>query len=175
MSVYTPQQIGQSLIGQGQIGQSQIGQGQQLLGIQGPGLGQQLPLLVTELSLRCAGTAVNAMVEQLRIDPQILMGIQTQGQIPPQAWSSVLTECARRIAPIVHMTLAQIISQGQGQIGEIPGQIGQMPGQQIQGQMGPLQGQGQQIQGQMGQYGQLQGLQGSGMYGQPQYGQLPGM
>ncbi|MGW7368383.1 hypothetical protein ACWGI8_34430, partial [Streptomyces sp. NPDC054841] len=180
MSVYTPQQIGQpqtqqpygqppmgqqlysqSPFGQqqqpfGQQGQGQFGQGQQPFGMQGQ---QQLPLLVTELSLRCAATAVSAVTEHLRTDPQILMGIQAQGQIPPHAWSMVLTECARRIAPIVHTALAQIT--GQGQAGQY-GQIGQFPGQQMQGQPG-----------QFGQFGQIHG---QGMFGQqPQYGQLSGL
>ncbi|MFB7868020.1 hypothetical protein [Streptomyces sp. NPDC056069] len=62
--------------GSGQQGQGQFGQ-QQPFGMQGmPGQGihQQLPLLVTELALRCSATAVSAVVEQLRQDPQILMG-----------------------------------------------------------------------------------------------------
>ncbi|MGW3244109.1 hypothetical protein [Streptomyces sp. NPDC001070] len=152
MSVYTPQQYGQQLqqpqwqqFGQqqSQPWAGQQGYGQPFAGLQGygqqqhigqPGIGQgqqQLPLLVTELSLRCAATAVNAMVEQVRIDPQIMMGIQAQGQIPPHAWSSVLTECARRIAPVVHSALSQI-AQGQmhnGQYAQQYGQYGQFPGQ----------------------------------------------
>ncbi|MFE0654701.1 hypothetical protein ACFVZH_40035 [Streptomyces sp. NPDC059534] len=187
MSVYTPQQIsqpqsqqpyGQQMSGQplwglqsqnqqpfGQQGQGQFGQ-QQPFGQQGQGQ-QQLPLLVTELSLRCSATAVSAVVEQLRMDPQILMGIQAQGQIPPHAFSQVLTECARRIAPLVHTALAQITGQGQsGQMSQFGqggmGQFGQFPGQQPQGQMG--------------QFGQLQGLgQGQGLFGQPQYGQWSGL
>ncbi|MEU4096631.1 hypothetical protein [Streptomyces sp. NPDC026673] len=181
MSVYTPQQYGQQLqqpawqqSGQqqwqpwaGQQAYGQQGVGQPFTGLQGygqqhigqPGIGQgqqQLPLLVTELSLRCAATAVNAMVEQVRIDPQIMMGIQAQGQIPPHAWSSVLTECARRIAPVVHSALSQI-AQGQSHIGPYGqqyGQYGQFPGQ-FQGQ----------FQGGQAQYGQSQ-------YGQ-HFGQMP--
>ncbi|MFF3404308.1 hypothetical protein ACFYW6_38460 [Streptomyces sp. NPDC002659] len=47
------------------------------------------------------------------MDPQILMAAQAQGQIPPHAWSNVLTECARRVAPVVDTALAQITGQGQ--------------------------------------------------------------
>ncbi|MGW1888384.1 hypothetical protein [Streptomyces sp. NPDC001970] len=175
MSVYTPQQISQpqtqqpygqqQLFGQSPIPQSPYGQ-QQPWGQQGPGQfgqghqpfgaqqGQQLPLLVTELSLRCAATAVSAVVEQLRMDPQILMGIQAQGQIPPHAWSQVLTECARRIAPVVHTALAQITGQGQmSPFGQQPqGQFGQQP----QGQFGQFHGQG--LFGQQPQFGQLSPL-----------------
>ncbi|MFI2347077.1 hypothetical protein ACH492_08435 [Streptomyces sp. NPDC019443] len=183
MSVYTPQQIGQPQIqqpwsqqpyGQPPIAQQMFGSssfGQQgQFGMQGQ---QQLPQLVTELSLRCAVTAVSAVVEQLRMDPQILMGIQAQGQIPPHAWSNVLTECARRIAPVVHTTLAQIT--GQGQAGQYGQQFGQSPSQQPQGQAGQY---GQQFgqfpsQQPQGQFGQLQG---QGQFGQqPQYGQLSQM
>ncbi|MFE0628544.1 hypothetical protein ACFW3D_16425 [Streptomyces sp. NPDC058864] len=172
MSVYTPQQYGQQMqqphwqqSGQqqsqpwaGQQGYGQQGIGQQFMGPQGygqqhfgqPGIGQgqqQLPLLVTELSLRCAATAVNAVVEQVRIDPQIILGIQAQGQIPPHAWSSVLTECARRIAPVVHSAICQIAQ-------------GQQYGQQ-----------------QFGPYGQFQGQfpNGQSQYGQSPYGQSPYM
>ncbi|MFF3399620.1 hypothetical protein ACFYW6_13985 [Streptomyces sp. NPDC002659] len=174
---YGQQQFGQQPWGQQGMGQQGQGQGQQPWGQQGQSQGQgqfgqqpwgqqgmgqfgmqgqqQLPLLVTELSLRCAATAVTAVVEQLRMDPQILMGIQAQGQIPPHAWSMVLTECARRIAPIVHMALGQITGQGQmSQPGQ--GQYGQFPGQQPQGQYGQLQGQG--MFGQQPQYGQLSGM-----------------
>ncbi|WP_405880857.1 hypothetical protein OG762_21095 [Streptomyces sp. NBC_01136] len=175
MSVYTPQQIsqpqtqqpysqqsyGQSPIAQQMFGPSPISQqgqfgtqGQQPFVVQHQ---QQLPQLVTELSLRCAATVVNAMVEQLRMDPQIQLGIQTQGQIPPHAWSNVLTESARRIAPVVHAALAQITGQGQ------VGQYGQQFGQQPQGLLGQLQGQG--LFGQQSQYGQQP------QFGQPQYGQ----
>ncbi|MFD5110624.1 hypothetical protein [Streptomyces cinereoruber] len=175
MSVYTPQQISQpqsqqpygqqqqmsqqpwGLQGMGQQpwaqqGQGQLGQfGQQHpfgMPQQGMHQQQQLPLLVTELALRCSATAVSAVVEQLRTDPQILMGIQAQGQIPPHALGQVLAECARRIAPVMHTTLAQISGQGQQ---------GQFPGMQPQG----------------GQFGQLQG-QGQ-MSGMQHYGQMPGM
>lgn len=180
MSVYTPQQIsqpqaqlpyGQQVPGQqqpwglqaqqlfGQQGLGQFGQGQQQpFGIQMQGQ-QQLPLLVTEMSLRCAATAVSSVVEQLRMEPQILMAIQAQGQIPPHAWSQVLTECARRIAPVVHTALIQVT--GQGQYGQ---QFGQFPGQQPQGQSGQFAGQfpgqffGQGGYGQQPQYGQLSPL-----------------
>uniref|UniRef100_UPI003F49AFAF hypothetical protein n=1 Tax=Streptomyces sp. CA-141956 TaxID=3240051 RepID=UPI003F49AFAF len=164
MSVYTPQQhsLGQQLgqsspLEQGQFssGQPGIQQGQ----IQGQ---QQLPVLVTELALRCSATAVSAVVEQLRQDPQILMGIQAQGQIPPHAFSQVLTECARRIAPIVHMALTQITGQGQqGSFGQGGmGQFGQFPGQQPQSQYGQFQGlgQGQSLFGQQPGHGQWSGL-----------------
>ncbi|MFE5946838.1 hypothetical protein [Streptomyces sp. NPDC056480] len=188
MSVYTPQQAsrpqsqqpyvqqmsGQPLWGfqsQNQLPFGQQGQGQgqqQPFGMQGQGQ-QQLPLLVTELSLRCSVTAVSAVVEQLRTDPQILMGIQAQRQIPPHAFSQVLTECARRIAPLMHTALAQVTSQGQsGQMSQFgqeggTGQFGQFPGQQLQGQMG--------------QFGQLQGFgQGQGLFGQqPSHGQWSGL
>jgi hypothetical protein len=135
-----PQGFGQSLYGQSPYGQSgQVGQfGAQ----QGQGQGQ-LPQLVTELAMRCAATAASAVVEQLRIDPQILMGIQSQGQIPPHAWGNVLVECARKIAPVVHTTLAQITQGQPGQQGFGQGQ-GQFPGQQGFGQgQGQFPGQGQ--------------------------------
>lgn len=190
MSVYTPQQIGQpqsqqpygqqmspqqtwGLQGSGlqswaQQGQGQFGQQQPfgMQGMQGQGL-QQLPLVVTELALRCAASAVSAVVEQLRMDPQILMGIQAQGQIPPHAFSQVLTECARRIAPLVHTALTQLTGQsqmgqfpGQGQSGQFPGmqpQYDQMPGMQSQAPFGQLQGQGQ-FPGIQQSHGQMSGL-----------------
>lgn len=161
MSVYTPQQnLGQQLGQPAQIGPQPYGQ--QQFGQQQPqGFGQspygqsgqfgqfgaqqgqgQLPQLVTELAMRCAATAASAVVEQLRMDPQILMGIQSQGQIPPHAWGNVLVECARKIAPVVHTTLAQIT---QGQLGQQgfgqQGQLGQQGFGQGQGQF-PGQGQG---------------------------------
>ncbi|MDX3071188.1 hypothetical protein [Streptomyces sp. MI02-7b] len=163
MSVYTPQQFGQQQPYAQQFGQqawgqqqpwaSQQGLGQQAWGQQhgafqqygqyGNGQGQQqLPLLVTEVALRSAATAVSAVVEQMRVDPQIAMGIQAQGQIPPHAWSAVVTECARRVAPVVHAVLAQ---NCQGQQGQQYGQFGQF-------------GQGNQAA-----YGQHH-------FGQPQYG-----
>ncbi|MFD3457433.1 hypothetical protein ACFWVC_35315 [Streptomyces sp. NPDC058691] len=175
MSVYTPQQFGQQQPYGQQFGQqawgqqqpwaSQQGLGQQAWGQQhgafqqygqyGNGQGQQqLPLLVTEVALRSAATAVSAVVEQLRVDPQIAMGIQAQGQIPPHAWSAVVTECARRVAPVVHAVLAQ---NCQGQQGQQWGQLGQL------GQFGQL--------GQLGQLGQgNQAAFGQHHFGQPQYG-----
>jgi hypothetical protein len=167
--------------GFGQQYPQQFGQQYPQLGAQqGQGQGQ-LPVLVTELSLRCAATAVSAVTEQLRMDPQIVMGIQAQGQIPPHAWSTVLTECARRIAPVVHAALTQIISQGQGQgQGQLPGQQMQQPGQFGQGQgQGQFPGAGQfgQFPGQqMQQPGQFGQGQGQGQFGQqPQYGQPSGL
>ncbi|MCY0924277.1 hypothetical protein OS965_40325 [Streptomyces sp. H27-G5] len=62
----------------------------------------QLPLLITDISLRCAAVALNTVIEQLRVEPQLLAQIQAQGQLPQHSWSSVLTECARRVAPGVH-------------------------------------------------------------------------
>lgn len=171
MSVYTPQQVGQPQMQQPwgqQSGQAPFAQqpwmGQQGMGQQGMGqFGQQqqmqMPVLVTELSLKCAASALSALVEQLRMDPQILMGIQSHGQIPPHAFSQVLIECARRIAPAVHMTLGQITGQGQA---SQSGQLGQ--GQPWE----------QQMQGQFGQSGQFPGM-GQGSFGQGQFGQQPGM
>lgn len=118
-------------------GQSQFGQ--QLFG--GQGFGQQLgsqpqfggqqyggqlelPQIVTELALRCAASAVMAVVEQLRGDQQALMGIQSQGQLAPHLYSNVLVECARRIAPVLHQALAPI-AQGQMSQGSQGGQGGQ--------------------------------------------------
>ncbi|MFE0654063.1 hypothetical protein ACFVZH_36510 [Streptomyces sp. NPDC059534] len=170
------QQFGQSSplgqqqpYGQQGFGQQQrwLSQGQQQFGQQYPqqgfgpfssgqpgvqqGQGQiqgQLPVLVTELALRCAATAATAVVEQLRMDPQILMGIQAQGQIPPHAWGSVLVDCARKIAPVLHTVLAQITQGQQGQIGQqgqygqsmgqFPGQWQGLSGQQQYGQMSPM-------------------------------------
>jgi hypothetical protein len=145
-----PQQ--QSMGAQSPYGQQFGQQFPQFGGQQGQAQGQQLPVLVTELALRCAATAVTAVVEQLRMDPQIMMGIQSQGQIPPHAWGNVLVECGRRIAPVLHTVLAQIT---QGQSGQ-QGQLGQ------QGQFGQQQG------------GQFPG-QSQGLFGQPQYGQLSSM
>ncbi|MEW1914741.1 hypothetical protein AB0442_41300 [Kitasatospora sp. NPDC085895] len=145
------QMPGQSPFGQSPIGQQGLGQpfgqqgfgqpfggqqfGQQPFGQQGlgqpfgqQGFGQQqLPQIVTELALRCAGSAVMAVIEQLRMDPQALMGVQAQGQLPPHLYSNVLVECARRIAPVLHQSLAPI-AQGQG------GQMGQGMGGQGMGQ-----------------------------------------
>lgn len=152
MSVYTsPQQQSQQAydpqpeqvpcLGQQAYGQQGIGQqpwfsggpGQQHYAQQPTGhAGQtQIPVLITELALRCAATAATAVVEQLRMDPQIMMGIQMQGQIPAQAWSSVMAECSRRIAPVLHSTLAPFIQQnpiGQQGFGQ-PGQYGPAIGQ----------------------------------------------
>jgi hypothetical protein len=115
----------------GQSGQygPQSGQAQsQFPSMSGSG---QLPQLVSDLALKCAASAVQAVVEQLRFDPQALMGIQAQGQIPPHVYSSVLIESARRMAPLVHIALATVTGQPvPGQ--QIPG--GPMPGQQLPGQ-----------------------------------------
>ncbi|MFD9631066.1 hypothetical protein [Streptomyces violascens] len=94
----------------------------------------QLPVLITELALRCAATAATAVVEQLRMDPQILLGIQMHGQIPQHAWGTVLVECSRRIAPVLHTTLAPFSQQAPiGQQGFGPaGQFG--PPQDLFGQ-----------------------------------------
>lgn len=169
MSVYTPQQVGQPHMQQpyGQqpyaqppLTQSPYGQqqpwGRQSLSQFNQPLAQQgqLPLLVAEVSLRCAATAVTAVVEQLRMDPQILVAVQAQGQIPPSyAWSNVLTECARRIAPVVHNGLAQIT--GQGQVSSYGQQYGQIPGLQ-QDQHSQFRGQG--VFGQQSQFGPLSPL-----------------
>lgn len=192
MSVYPPQQqsYGQQIGQPSQLGQQPyspqgiqqpwLSQGQQQFGQQYPQFvaqqGQQLPLVVTELALRCAATAATAVVEQLRMDPQIMMGIQTQGQIPPHAWGNVLVECARRVAPVLHTTLAQIT---QGQIGQ-QGQFGQpYPQFGQQGQFGQQYPQfGQQGQFGQGQFGQQQGQfpgMSPNLFGQPQYGQLSPM
>ncbi|MEU2835231.1 hypothetical protein ABZ667_42710 [Streptomyces lavendulae] len=72
----------------------------------------QVPLLTTDVSLRCAATALNTVIEQLRVDPQLLTQIQAQGQLPQHAWSSILTECARRVAPVIH-TLINEVSERQ--------------------------------------------------------------
>ncbi|MGW7386377.1 hypothetical protein [Streptomyces sp. NPDC054794] len=166
MSVYTPRQVSQPQIQQPYGEQQLLGQpplAQPLYGQQQPWgqagqqpcaqQGQQLSLLVTAVSLSCAATAVTAVVEQLRMDPQLLMAVQAQGQIPPHAWSNVLTECARRITPAVHIALAQITGQGpDSSYGQQP-QSGQLPG--LQPQI-PL-----------GQGGRFQGL-----VHQPQFGQL---
>lgn len=154
MSVYTPQQISQPQAQQPYVQQPYAQQQfvqPQPFGQQGFGQ-QQLSLLVTEVSLRCAATAVSTMVEQLRMEPLTLMGIQAQSQFPPHALSQMLTECARRIAPVVHTALMQTAGQSQYS------QSGQFPGQQPQGQPG-----------------QFPGLfQGQGGFGQqPQYGQMP--
>jgi hypothetical protein len=155
MSVYTSQQISQpqtqQSYAQEQFGRLACGpQGPQPFGQQGLGQ-QQLSLLATEVSLRCAATAVSAVVEQLRMEPLVLMRFQAQSQIPPHALSQVLTECVRRIAPVVHTTLTQITGQEHGQ------QSGQFPGLQS------------------GRSGQLAGpFVGQGCFGhQPQYGQMP--
>ncbi|WP_367141242.1 MULTISPECIES: hypothetical protein [Streptomyces] len=72
----------------------------------------QLPLLVSDLSTRCASISITALVEQMRIDPQILTGIQLYGQIPAQVWGNVLVEVARRVAPVLHSPLAELTQQG---------------------------------------------------------------
>ncbi|MFD8396067.1 hypothetical protein ACFV2N_44470 [Streptomyces sp. NPDC059680] len=168
MSVYTPQQIHQPQLQQpydlqqfgqqrpwglqaqqpvGQQGLDQFSR-QQAIGIQG-----HLPVLLTELSLRCAATAVSAVMDQLRANPQFLSGIHMQSQVPPHAWSQVLAECARRITPVVHSTLIQIT--GQGQDGPSWGQV---PDRQPHGWPAQFPG---QFQGQ------------GGFAHQPQYGQMP--
>ncbi|WP_331731012.1 hypothetical protein OHV05_37900 (plasmid) [Kitasatospora sp. NBC_00070] len=86
---------------------------------------QQLPMMVAELALRCANSAITSLIEQLRIDPQALIGMQMQGQIPPHLYSGLLVECARRIAPVLHQTLTPMI-QGQTQ-GSLGGQPQGMP------------------------------------------------
>ena len=179
-------QLGQQSYGLGQLGQQapygqQPFQGQQLGLPQGqmfgqpfgqqmglpqpygmPQAGQQgiegiLPLLVTQLALSCAATAVKAVVEQLRIVPEALYGIQAQGQIPAHVYSSVLTECARRVAPVLHTTISPILQGQLGQLGQgsgqpgwsgqgsgQPGWSGQVPGQawgQPFGQQQPWAGQ----------------------------------
>lgn len=153
MSVYTPQQVSQPQ-SQQPYAQQEFGR-QQAVGQQDLGQ-QQLSLLVTEVSLRCAATAVSAVVEQLRMEPLTFMGIQAQSQFPPHALSQVLTECARRIAPVVHNALIQ--TAGPSQYSQ---QSGHFPGQQPYGQFG--------------QPGQFFGLfQGQGGFGQqPQYGHIP--
>ncbi|MEV7004656.1 hypothetical protein AB0N62_44835 [Streptomyces sp. NPDC093982] len=154
MSVYTPQQISQPQTqqpyGQQHFGQPQPWglQGQQPFGQQGLGQ-QQLSLLVTEVSLRCAAAAVSAVVEQLRIEP--LTGLQAQSHIPPHALSQVLTECARRIAPVVQTALIQITGQDQ-----YSQPHGQFPGLQAQGRPSLFQGQGGF--GQQAQQGQVSSL-----------------
>lgn len=150
MSVYTPQQVGQPYmqppaqapIVQQPYGQQPWGQfGQQSL-IQQHLVQQHLPSLVSEVSLRCAATAVAAVAEQLRMDPQTLIAAQTHGQIPPHVWGATLAECARRIAPVVHATLVQIAGQGpaggHGQYGPLGsfGSFGQIPGLFPLGQAG---------------------------------------
>jgi len=114
MSVYTPQQAGQpqaqQLYASPQFAAQYPFTQPQPSGQQGFGQ-QQLSLLVTEVSLRCAATAVSTVVEQLRMEPLTFLGIQAQSQLPPHAISQVLTECARRIAPVVHTALIQMAGQ----------------------------------------------------------------
>jgi hypothetical protein len=101
---------------------------QQPFGMPQMGIERVLPQLVTQLALNCAATAVNAVVEQLRIAPEALIGIQAQGQVPPHVYSNVLTECARRVAPVLHTAIAPILQGQIGQMGQIPGQqFGQQP------------------------------------------------
>ena len=157
MSVYT-QQFGQQPFGQQQFGQQPFGQqgyGQQPFGQQGVAqMGQagQSPLqAITEAALRCASVAVGTVVEQLRMDQQALAGIQMQGQLHPQAWSNVVVESARRVAPVIHAACSQLhqLQQLQRQQPFGQQQYGQQPfGQQQQqpfGQQG-LQGISQQQQ-----------------------------
>jgi hypothetical protein len=157
MSVYTaqpPQQLGQQIpqpYAQ-QLQQPQLSQffGQQpLQQFAYPGFPQQqfvpqtqmwqgiqMPQTVTELALRCAASAVSAVVDHLRMDPQALISIQTQGQIPGLTWGNVLVESTRRITPLLHASCAGIAqAQFAGQIqprGILPhpqmaGQFGGMP------------------------------------------------
>jgi hypothetical protein len=134
-SPYGPQAFQGQQLPQGQMfGQQQFGQPfgmQQPYGMAQMGVERMLPQLVTQLALNCAATAVNAVVEQLRIAPEALIGMQTQGQIPPHVYSSVLTECARRVAPVLHTTIAPILQGQFGQLSQTPGQgLGQQFGQQ---------------------------------------------
>ncbi len=180
MSGSQPQQFGQSQFGGQEFGQQPYGQqqpqfggqsqlGQQQLGSQQP----QLLQIVTELALRCAASAAGAVVEQLRIDPQALTGLQAQGQIPPHLYSNVLVECARRIAPVLHQALAPIMQGGQqgmpgGQGGQ-GGQQGMQSGQgggQFPGQwFGMPQQQMQQQPFGMGQMSQPWQSAGGGQFG----------
>jgi len=160
---YGQQPFGQQPSGQQQpYGQQQYGQqpsgqqqpyGQQQYGQQaGPQMGQSPLQTITEAALRCASVAVGTVVEQLRMDQQALAGIQMQGQLHPQAWSNVVVEAARRVAPVLHTSCNQLQQQLQRQ---------QQPfGQQQQyGQQQPF-----------GQQG-LQGIASQGLQGiAPQQG-----
>lgn len=132
MTVFASSPASQQFVQQGQpyqgLGQPFTGQSYTASAGIGQGPSSQLPVLVTDLSLRCATTALGTVIEQLRVDPQALWQIQAQGQIPQIAWSGILTECARRIAPSVHGLLVQMGGPVQAPAyGQAPSFMGQVP------------------------------------------------
>lgn len=187
MSVYTMPQTVNSAMGQTGYGtQDNLGLSQQSW--QSPyggvtsqyGMSAQLQnsvqgQWVVETAARIATATVAGLAEQLRFDQQTLQGICSQGQLPQQSFSQLVSESTRRIAPIVAATVGALTStaisstlSGGGQHGGIGANpwvtqqnYGQNIGQQGYGQLGY----GQQGIGQQG-YGQ-QGI-GQQVYGQPQ-------
>jgi hypothetical protein len=135
---------------------------------------------VVETAARIATAAVAGLAEQLRFDQQTLQGICSQGQLPQQSFSQLVSESTRRIAPIVAATVGALTQTaisstlaGGGQHGGIGANpwVTQGYGQQLGSQAGFAH---QQIAGQhpfagQQQYGQPQ--YGQQQYGQPQYGQ----
>jgi hypothetical protein len=94
----------------------------QSFGLQSFGVERVLPQLVADLALRCATTAVAAVVERLRLDPQALATIQAYGQIPAHVHSDLLVECARRIAPVAHQAIAPVLQAQAAPFAQLPGQ-----------------------------------------------------
>ncbi|MEV4416314.1 hypothetical protein [Catellatospora sp. NPDC049609] len=131
-------------------GQQQPSFGQQQPGMSGGG-GQQMSTLnpiaaqvVSDTVVRVVSASLATVLEQLRIDPMAQQSLCSQGQLSPQAFSNVITESARRCAPIVAQAFAQITA----------GAHQQMFGQSGYGQQGGLgQGGGQPLG-----YGQQQGM-----------------
>jgi hypothetical protein len=193
MSVYTmPQTVG-SAMGQTAYGTHDVFGSALQQGWQSPlsGVSAQQSQWVTETAVRIATAAVASLAEQLRFDQQTLQGICTQGQLPQQAFSQLVAESTRRIAPIVAATVGTLASQamtsqmvsGQyGIAGQNPITSGQLFGQvpSIYGQQGiGQQGVGQNVYGQnpfaQQAYSQQPFQQGYGQqgYGQQVYGQQP--
>jgi hypothetical protein len=84
----TPQPQAQQPYGMQQLGQ---------FGLSG-GHPHAIGQVVIDSALRIAAIATSTVVEQLSRDPQMVL---VAGQLPPQAWSQLLAECARRVTPIV--------------------------------------------------------------------------
>jgi hypothetical protein len=82
---------------------------------------QQSPLgalgvqVVSDTVLRVVAAALTTVLEQLRIDPLAQQSLCAQGQLSAQAYSNVITEAARRSAPIVTSAIAQITAGIQAQ------------------------------------------------------------
>ncbi|MEV4416078.1 hypothetical protein [Catellatospora sp. NPDC049609] len=154
-----PQQFGQlgGLQAQQPYGAQQLQQqpygGQLQASGQQPGMwgGGQQPLsslspiaaqVVSDTVVRVVSASLATVLEQLRIDPLAQQSLCQQGQLSPQAFSNVITESARRCAPIVAQAFSQITAGAHQQIFGQAG-YGQQGGMGQAGMQQPL-GYGQQ-------------------------------